>query len=223
MLTTWQEAQQHLVSLPDDNPHLVLIMLHYFYHFDYDDENRGDTPAILLNLKIFMLADKYMVEPLKTLAKDKFTRRAQMDWDKDFFAQAITVVYDMENKRDAQGLKDVILQIVAEHASELLVEGIGSSFREKVLATPSFLLDYTTKVTKIIPPPVVLSVSSGDAWFKCSQPQCSSKNALFKIKAEEDGLYESILCPGNCFKDDYYVRAHNLDWWKTNRLLASSD
>jgi len=65
--------------LNDDDRHIISTLLHYFYHFDFDDthhEDHGVTP-MTLNLRVAMAADKYFVQPLLVLALDKLEGRVK--------------------------------------------------------------------------------------------------------------------------------------------------
>ena len=75
-----QEAKEGKIDLKDENPEVVDVMLHYFYHFDYSDEKEGGMAPILLDIYVFAMAEKYFVEPLQKLATEKFNARAYVYW-----------------------------------------------------------------------------------------------------------------------------------------------
>jgi hypothetical protein len=75
-----QETQEGKIDLPDDDPQLVHIMVHYLYHFDYDtkpqdkgigfdgsvtnrdetDTNEPVTNVLVTHAKVYALAEKYL-------------------------------------------------------------------------------------------------------------------------------------------------------------------
>jgi len=68
-------------------------MLCYFYKFDYDDcAGPDDVEPIIRDVRMFAIADKYFIAPLKTLAAEKFAKRAELEWNTDHFANAIAEV-----------------------------------------------------------------------------------------------------------------------------------
>jgi len=79
-LTDSQEAKSGKVVLKEDDPHVVAAMLHYLYHLDYVDEGYGDWAPMILDYKLYVMADKYQIEALQALAKDKFLKRVASQW-----------------------------------------------------------------------------------------------------------------------------------------------
>ncbi|KAI1484747.1 BTB/POZ protein [Biscogniauxia mediterranea] len=91
----FKEGSSGTVELPEDDPHIVDIMIYYLYHLDYDASSlmRGAantedgltkdisaavfapqprSPALVIHAKVYALAEKYFIDSLKALATQKF-------------------------------------------------------------------------------------------------------------------------------------------------------
>lgn len=62
-----QEANSNTIDLIGDDPHALHAMLQYCYSFSYD---QNDSP--LFHVRVFALAEKYLVKDLAKLARDRF-------------------------------------------------------------------------------------------------------------------------------------------------------
>ncbi|EME45280.1 hypothetical protein DOTSEDRAFT_128282 [Dothistroma septosporum NZE10] len=130
-----------IISLPDDNPAVVRQMLKYLYTADYEDDTTfvpGDTPeavpALLFNVYVHTIAEKYDIPALTKLAEAKFSQRADTEWSTSGFADAIAEMYD--TAPESKGvLQEKALELSTTHAKELYTEG-DSRFKE-VAATLS--------------------------------------------------------------------------------------
>ena len=66
------------------------------------------------NARMYALADKYGIEDLKELAREKFARVATRDWNKGGFAHAVQIVYESTPK-SGSSLRDVIVATINQH------------------------------------------------------------------------------------------------------------
>ena len=67
---------------------------------------------------MFIIADKYLMAPLKSVAIEKFTKHSRAQWDKPTFAQAIAEVY--RSPVGDESLKHIAVSVTKEHAEELV-------------------------------------------------------------------------------------------------------
>ena len=95
-------------------------MLHYMYHGTYVEPGNAPTDLhpVMLDVKMFTIADKYLIKPLKDVASNKFAAHSIDSWKMPEFARAVKELYE-------SGVKDCTLKAVAiatvkEHAKELL-------------------------------------------------------------------------------------------------------
>jgi len=72
-------------------------MLHWMYKSTYDDDNGNNPsrcPAIVFNVQVYAMADKYNVTELKEFALEAFTAQAEGHWDEAEFVQALRLMHD---------------------------------------------------------------------------------------------------------------------------------
>jgi hypothetical protein len=74
-----------------------------------------DQPTLFSSVRVYALADKYDISPLKELARQKFCSWAENNWTCEDFSAIAREVFESTPKND-RGLRDVIIQLVAKHA-----------------------------------------------------------------------------------------------------------
>ncbi len=96
-------------------------MLQFLYKFDYHD-GRGfaDTMEPLsFNVLVYSIADKYDIQELKELAKEKFECLVKEQWVQDAFPEALRAVYGTTPGTD-RGLRDIAARISYDNITELM-------------------------------------------------------------------------------------------------------
>ncbi|KAH7625221.1 hypothetical protein SMAC4_12941 [Sordaria macrospora] len=146
---SFKEAQEGKIDLPEDDPRLVHIMVHYLYHFDYDVQlqqersgfdglemdgygtnvNGPVADTLLTHAKIYALAEKYLVRGLKAVALRKFKAAATVSLDIDDFLGAALVVYE-STIEDDRGLRDVVVETFYKHSKWLDKEKVRDVVKE---------------------------------------------------------------------------------------------
>lgn len=84
-----------------DDPDIVKLMMHYFYHLDYLNDQSEDDSAeraeadvhLVEHAKAFAIATKYQIQGLRTLATSKFKASVAKHWEHDDFSHAVHIVY----------------------------------------------------------------------------------------------------------------------------------
>jgi hypothetical protein len=67
------ESQQRRIDLKEDDPSMVELMVRFFYTFDYDYPlARADVSALALHIRVYIIADRYEVLHLKSVAFKNF-------------------------------------------------------------------------------------------------------------------------------------------------------
>ena len=109
-------------------------MFHYMYHFDYGDygNSQEHVAAIVLDVRMFALADKYFIAPLKKLSAEKFSKRSETEWDTASFAVAVAEVYEIVPEHE-ETLRNIVVRVSKEHAKDLLDDSKGYEEFNKVL------------------------------------------------------------------------------------------
>lgn len=173
---------------------MVEGLLYYMYNFDYGDH--GNSPdhvtALVLNVRMFALADKYLIESLKTLSADKFEARAAAEWQTPAFASAIAEVYGIIPDHETR-LKRVVLHEVNKHKSELFGQSPDfKKFRKVMRDNAAFAADVAECLT-------------ADKHTTAKTYKCPSQREVFSVDVPEGVRFG---CPAGCYTDQ------PLSWWQ---------
>ncbi|KAI6749659.1 hypothetical protein HG530_015073 [Fusarium avenaceum] len=133
----WKEGFDKAIHIEDFGIDVVKAMVYFMYHFDY--KTPEDSSSLILNTKVYQIADKYGIKSLKELAAVKFGRAAETYRGSDDFLTAITLVYTTTPSTD-MGLQNSILVTTFE-----IYEVISrrSEFYEALKTNPDFANDLT--------------------------------------------------------------------------------
>lgn len=125
-----------MISLEDDDPDVVEAMLKDLYYFDYSNETMGHKepggatiPLILLDVRVHSIADKYDIQPLMTVAAEKFSIHTQTEWKTKAFAEAVHEIYTAAPDPTHE-LRDTVVAVCSKHAQEWYSEEFGIHLRE---------------------------------------------------------------------------------------------
>lgn len=130
-----QESGATEINLPDDEPQVLQVLIHYMYHFTLDITERPKTsgPWTFL-VHVYALADKYDVPPLRQLAARRLNDVCDPTKDIDEFAAVIRVT---DACTVESTLWDILLLKAKANITMLLED---ESFQELVMETPSLTL-----------------------------------------------------------------------------------
>ena len=185
-------------------------MMHYFYHFDYDDEGHGDLSPMVLNIKLFAMAQFYLADSLKTLAKDKLVTRVATQWEHSSFADAIKLAFSMTDDHTSV-IRDILAGAVWDHAKTLFNhkwEG-HEEFARVAMGVPRLLLDYAKKIPKDTNGPAHNPANVD--WYRCPGTYCKQYNTIFAISQHvPDGF--RISCPLRCTYNK------NKEFWRNHKI-----
>ncbi|KAL7629618.1 hypothetical protein AAE478_001140 [Parahypoxylon ruwenzoriense] len=154
------------IELPEDDPQAVDMMVHYFYHLDYDTSSlmgkakdtedkfmkdipaaapasRPCSPALVVHAKVYALAAKYFIDGLQALSIQKFEKIAlglhfPICAPKGL-VEATQEVYASTVDID-RGLRDVVIKAVHRHRRCLDLEEASKVFKELPLLTYELLM-----------------------------------------------------------------------------------
>lgn len=79
-------------------------------------------PAPLNSVRVYAIADKYDILSLKELARQWFCDWAATNWLHEDFCDIVQEIFNSTPDSD-RGLRDVVIQIVAMHAEDLIQKG----------------------------------------------------------------------------------------------------
>ncbi|KAK2036995.1 hypothetical protein LZ31DRAFT_613401, partial [Colletotrichum somersetense] len=139
------KASDGVISLLDDEPYVVDMMIQQFYRLNYqplDSNNHSESPdqqhnstdlsGLFLHAKVYAIAEKYVIGGLKDLAVSKFRTAAETTWDAGDFLDAASEAYTSTIDTDRRP-RDVVLELFAQHGDLLdgdeaksLVKRLGS-------------------------------------------------------------------------------------------------
>lgn len=116
-----QEAASREIPLPDDNPIIVEKMIGYLYKLDYSDSplDCGGHPALLINAQVYTIAEKYNIHSLKALAREKFEKMVDQEWQDDGLTLAIKEIYTSTPDSDRE-LRDIVCYVAEGNVKVLL-------------------------------------------------------------------------------------------------------
>lgn len=132
---TKQEAGASTINLPDDDPSVLQVLIHYLYHFVLDTTCRPNTasPSTFL-VHVYAIADKYNVKPLRRLILHRLDELCNPATDLDDFVAVLRVT----DACTADGtLWDILLPKVRANITLLLRD---EAFQELVMELPSLTL-----------------------------------------------------------------------------------
>lgn len=148
----------------------------------------------MLDVRVFAAADKYFLAPLKKLAVDKYTERAEAEWGTDGFASAAAEIYGIVPAHE-DALRHTAIRVVKKHAAKLFDEQTDHcSCRKVVREVAAFGADVSQALAlaaKSAPPAKTVFVTqSVGTWYLC--PRCSSRFAI------ATGSMSVFGCPKGC-------------------------
>ncbi|KAK3646814.1 hypothetical protein LTR56_008301 [Elasticomyces elasticus] len=118
---SFKEATEARIDLSDDDHRTVAAFLYFFYHGDYRaaDTQSEDFSAVMLHVKLYVVADKYFSERLRQVSLSKAGIR-----------------------HDDSQLRALAVKVTKEHASSLFgVRKYSARFKEVAWNTPEFAAD----------------------------------------------------------------------------------
>lgn len=135
MTNDGQEGFEKAINIEDFEIGVVEAMVHFMYHFDYKAPE--DSSSLILNIKVYQIADKYGIKSLKELAAVKFGRAAKTYCGSDEFLTAISLVYTTTPLTD-MGLRNSILVTTFDIYDHIRGR---SEFYEALKTNPDFAND----------------------------------------------------------------------------------
>ncbi|KAF2493692.1 hypothetical protein BU16DRAFT_590340 [Lophium mytilinum] len=128
---SWKEGEEGVVDLSHDDPGAVKAMIHYAYTGNCAAfDNAEDSQQAQHWIQVYAIGSKYDFLGLKTKAKVYVEPILENNWDKDWFADMIRLVYG--TTISDRGLRDIVVTIVLEHHSTF-AEQSGDAPMQKLL------------------------------------------------------------------------------------------
>ncbi|KAK5165472.1 uncharacterized protein LTR77_009001 [Saxophila tyrrhenica] len=116
----WPEAQDNIVELYDDDPENVSRMLEWFYHHDYPvPELSDESLSATIHVRVFCLAEKYILTELKNISSSHFAACVQNAWGSEGLTQAMLELCGVPSFIN-ESLRTHVMKAVVENSGILL-------------------------------------------------------------------------------------------------------
>lgn len=136
----FREGLEGTIHLDDDDPMIIDILIHYLYNFEYVEfaKERSGLDKLIMDVKMYIIADKYFVASLREAATKNFETHAGAIWNTQAFFDTVRHVYNhFADDYGTNSLKQTIIKIVKEHKAELFSTTNGYSCFLAVLGASS--------------------------------------------------------------------------------------
>lgn len=106
----FKEAVENRMSLDEEDPQLVEIMLRHLYSHAYLKDHPSPPDITLqLHAQVYAMADRFGIEDLKQLVQEQFQILQLTDYAEDDFAAVIRDVY-ISTPDSNRGLRDLVVK-----------------------------------------------------------------------------------------------------------------
>lgn len=173
------------------------------YYCTYTDPGNAptDLPPILLDVKVFTIADKYMIETLKGVARKKFQEHCTGEWATSEFATAVEEIY--ATCLDDETMKDIVISTAKAHIKEYL-DGADDhiDIRTAMKEIPAFSADILAKLGE-----TDFKVTAGD--LKVTRHRCGQCGCEFPLGHSDSYPNMRFSCPNGHYANNTY------SWWSS--------
>lgn len=127
-----------MIDLTGYDPNIVDKMLRFIYQGIYDDEretaprfdpttylspgqSRLNGEALIVNIKLYNLAEKFGVHELMDVAVLQYTSIVRELWDTPSFERSIKMLYELNaDQGHCRGLRNATASVIAHNVGELM-------------------------------------------------------------------------------------------------------
>ncbi|KAJ8610781.1 hypothetical protein MRB53_038332 [Persea americana] len=145
---SYQEAENRMIELKDDDSEAVRLMLQYFYSFDYEttDANIAHFGGELcLHAVMYSIADKYQAPDLKVTAAKKFSSCIPPAMSRKEDAVEVTKLVYTSTPSGDRTLRDMILHLWFLLGSDIIARHGQSQTHEMLRTVPDFTTELAMK------------------------------------------------------------------------------
>ncbi|TGO91634.1 hypothetical protein BPOR_0022g00190 [Botrytis porri] len=206
----FMESVTGVLDLEDDDPEIVARMINFLYLQDYDDTCKSSEEVeeevygrLLVNTMVYIIGDKYDIQPLKNLAKKKYEAAVVTDWNTPSFSASLELIYEELPESDT-ALASIAVETAAKHLRELNDRG---EFSNLCKNNPAIAYDLLTTITSR--PTAVASPDKTQTQNKKSCPKGHTFTHLNDIHAmyDSDAWKWKVKCLNCamqkvCYKED---------------------
>ncbi|KAI9878895.1 MAG: hypothetical protein M1830_010199 [Pleopsidium flavum] len=192
-----KEAETRTIELKEDDPYMVWRMILYLYCLDYNDlkvvlpsgvssEDFANN-AILINVHMYTMGDKYGIGGLKKVAEAKFEDAVKQMENPLQFLPAVVKIYKSTPAAD-RGLRDVTVRLATLSVKSLMAS---TTFKEIVVKVPEFACDVINWTSKNATKPATTFLTScrgchKNTYGKIEKLRCAECTYLKSAEALSD-------------------------------------
>lgn len=154
-MTISEEATSGIINLPDDDPNHVERMLRYMYVHDYTDiqhASEHQDSSVVINVCMYVIADKYRVLLLKDRAISKFQEGLEGAQNLDTLIRdvvaAVNLIYTTIPNSD-RSLRDPLATIFKKYKKALYDDAEFMAMLKSGFADGDFTLDVINAWTNL--------------------------------------------------------------------------
>lgn len=208
-----QEAQDNTITLSDDDDAgAISAMIHYLYHFGYKSDLSETAPSpVIQDIRLFVVADKYLIPPLREKALRNIQGCFKVEWHTDTFPSAIREIYGLAPMHKDM-LKPEVIQTVTRFR-ELFPDQDGQygAFQKLLQDLPDFAAEAAMAIARL----PILRTAVQTYMFKC--PTCDKKFCIA-------GNSSNFRCPffSTCNPGIFRDRNGNHIWafWSDHQIRS---
>ena len=188
-----KDANDNEIDLCDEDPDCVDALIFYLYHLNYD-ERAFTTPAyrLMFHVQMCVLAEKFQIEPLQTLAVEKFTKHLEeMEVSEHELTQCATIAY--ENYGGTVELRQQIVKAAIVRKLFMHSTSPYSEFEQAMITHPHLAIGIVKAQQGIIEArrdPI--DARRGPMQFKCPDKDCGS-TFIRRVFVEQESA--CFACP----------------------------
>ena len=107
----------------EDDPEIVDRMIDYLYRLDFDDQpssanNKALEGRLVINARVYAIAEKYELCSLKDVAKEKTVAALGDEWNTESFLMALEIAWTTTPISD-RALRDCFIPVIGQHKDDL--------------------------------------------------------------------------------------------------------
>ncbi|CAK1364372.1 unnamed protein product [Cercospora beticola] len=140
----FQDVRTAVIDLSHDRKSAVQALLSYIYTADYKTDDSMGSDAMVFQVRVHTIANKYGLSKLSALAESKFLSIAKGSWASSGFATAIEEMYTVTPGTKKE-LQYIAIKIAVEYA-DILLGDEWSSFARLSRRLPAFAFDLSREL-----------------------------------------------------------------------------
>ncbi|KAF2016867.1 hypothetical protein BU24DRAFT_490147 [Aaosphaeria arxii CBS 175.79] len=144
----FEESQSGTIKFKENSGAAYWRVIEYLYKGDYSEalstHEFEDDPEHLRDSRVYVLADMFLLEGLKTLSITKLRLKLEKHWMTDLFLECIREIYG-STSNETCGLRSTVIAVATGHARDLAKN---EAFNNLLREGGDFAAEYVSALTK---------------------------------------------------------------------------